>query len=355
MTIRFQNTNAQKGRILENLQRSSVKIRSFAFGMQFRRAVLCRHSTTAVHNSCFTGLFTLLNSMAFTIHTLATRFHPHTAPLRFLDTGNATPAHAERPPILLLHGLCENLSIWDGFVYELAKEYRVLAMDMLGHVPEAALPAETAFTLRDMGMAAVEVLNAQSIERAVIVGHSMGGYAAMQVATHAPERLAGLCLFQSMPFADSDEAKANRTRQAALLRQGKPLPKGGHLRSDELDELVEALLKRIFAEQFAAEHLDVVQSTRAMMLQTPQHGFAAAIEAMREREDTSHVLPTLNVPVQFVLGAQDPIIPLERMLGLVPHLAHGLVSVIRHCAHEGMLEAPQECLQAIRFLASVAA
>lgn len=298
--------------------------------------------------------FTRYNVMAFTLQTLATRFHPDTAPLRFLDTGTTAPSHAERPPMLLLHGLCENLNIWDGFVYELAKEHRVLAMDMLGHVPQAALPAETAFSIKDMGMAAVELLNAQGIERAVVVGHSMGGYAAMQIAAHAPERLAGLCLFQSMPFADSDEAKANRTRQAALLRQGKPLPKGSELRSDELDELVEALLKRIFAEQFAAEHLDVVQDTRAMMIQTPQYGFAAAIEAMRERDDTSHILPTLTVPVQFVLGAQDPIIPLERMLGLVPQLAHGLVSVIRHCAHEGMLEAPRECLQALRSLAAVA-
>jgi len=96
------------------------------------------------------------------------------------------------PVFLCLHGLVDTLSIWDGLVGPLAERGRVVSMDQRGHGESDAPPGP--YMREDLARDAIRVLDAFAIDRAILVGHSMGGVVAMTTALMHPERVAGLVL-----------------------------------------------------------------------------------------------------------------------------------------------------------------
>ena len=99
---------------------------------------------------------------------------------------------AGRRNFLLLHGLVDTLSIWDALVLELERKGRVVRFDQRAHGGSDAPPGP--YRRSELAQDAVGVLDALGIERAVLVGHSMGGIVAMQAALDHRTRVAGLVL-----------------------------------------------------------------------------------------------------------------------------------------------------------------
>ena len=80
-------------------------------------------------------------------------------------------------PIVLLHGYLETLEIWSGFAKDLSKTFRVISIDIPGHGMSDKV--SEIHTMDLMADAVETVLINLNIDKAVIVGHSMGGYVAM--------------------------------------------------------------------------------------------------------------------------------------------------------------------------------
>jgi len=116
--------------------------------------------------------------------------------MRRVDVGGhalRVETRGEGPPhFLLLHGLVDTLEIWDAVVPGLADWSEVLRLDQRGH-GESTAP-QGPYARVDLARDATAVLDAQGIERAVWVGHSMGGIVSMAAALAFPERVAGLVL-----------------------------------------------------------------------------------------------------------------------------------------------------------------
>ena len=93
---------------------------------------------------------------------------------------------------LCLHGLVDSLEIWDRLAPALAERGRVIAFDQRAHGESDAPPGP--YSRDDLADDAVAVLDALGIERAVFVGHSMGGIVSMTAALRHPGRVAGLVL-----------------------------------------------------------------------------------------------------------------------------------------------------------------
>lgn len=246
---------------------------------------------------------------------------------RYADAG------ASGMPVVVLHGFTERLELWQHCQRELAHTNRVLALDMLGHGMNTH---HTDFTILDMARQVAALLDYLHIPKALWVGHSMGGYAALQAVKHLPERVAGLCLFHSMPFADTDEGRAARAVNIAFVREGKK------------EQVINGLAEKTFALHSRQEKKEMVESVRLQRLQTPDEGMIAALQAMCEREDTTDVLRQFPKPVMMLLGAEDPIVPMPRMLELLPTLHLGMACVLREAAHMGMIEAPEASIHALR-------
>lgn len=107
--------------------------------------------------------------------------------LYYAATGRATSDH---PPLVLVHGAAGSRLDWAPEMRRLPGE-RVLALDLPGHGKSTAPGRDT---IDAYAQDVVKLLDALAIDRAIIVGHSMGGAVAQQIALDWPERAAGLVL-----------------------------------------------------------------------------------------------------------------------------------------------------------------
>jgi pimeloyl-ACP methyl ester carboxylesterase len=121
--------------------------------------------------------------------------------------------------VVLLHGYLESLNVWDELTDLIKRDVRVITLDLPGHgVSEVVGEVHSMEFLADV---VADVMRGQEVERATIVGHSMGGYVAMAMLERHPEMVEGIVMLHSTPYADSDEKKANREREIKLIKSGK--------------------------------------------------------------------------------------------------------------------------------------
>ena len=130
--------------------------------------------------------------------------------ITFTDQGKGTA-------VVLLHGFLENQAMWKAFVPELSKKYRVITIDLLGHGETECLGY--VHTMEDQADMVHHVLHELKIRKAVLAGHSMGGYIALAFAELYPDTMKGLFLLNSTSLADSDERKINRDRAIVAVKQ----------------------------------------------------------------------------------------------------------------------------------------
>src|SRR5579863_6519478 len=123
------------------------------------------------------------------------------AKIRYSDEGKGRA-------IVLVHGFPLNLSIWEEFSSELAKHFRVIAIDMPGFGESECIGYIHSMEL--MAQCIHEVMHNLNLRRYIVVGHSMGGYAALAFGELFPDNLSGMVMFHSTSIQDSREKKIER-------------------------------------------------------------------------------------------------------------------------------------------------
>lgn len=236
--------------------------------------------------------------------------------------------------ILLLHGYLESLDVWEDFAKLLSKEYRVVAMDLPGHGISQVMGEKHSMTF--LADTVVGVLDELEIEKATIVGHSMGGYVALQTLRLHPERLEGLVLLSSTPYPDSPEKLADRDREIALVE-------GGHK-----DLLATTAAKNGFASDNLRRMQDEIIFLEEQVLVTEPEGVVALLRGMKEREDSNELLRQSAVPQLFILGKKDNYIPLEKAEAMVAAHPQAKVVWLENSGHLGYFEEPEVCANAIK-------
>ena len=118
-----------------------------------------------------------------------------------------------------------------------------------------------------------------------VVGASMGGYCALALARRAPERVRGLLLVGARPDADTEERRAGRGETIQLIH------------NEGLDGLWRMVMPKLFHDQSKANKQLVYRDADALV---------TALEAVRDRPDSTDVARSFPSPVQFVVGEFDP-------------------------------------------------
>jgi pimeloyl-ACP methyl ester carboxylesterase len=203
--------------------------------------------------------------------------------IAYSDTGKGTA-------IVMLHGFLENSTMWDFFVEEFSKKYRVVAIDLLGHGQTGCLGY--IHTMEDMADAVHAVLHNLRIRKAVFLGHSMGGYVALAFAELYPDMVKGIVLQNSTSRADSDERKKNRDRAIKAVKQN-------------YTAFVRLSIANLFSEENREKFTAEIEALREEALKTPLQGIVAALEGMKVRKDREVILHFAPYPVMLVLGKQD--------------------------------------------------
>ena len=108
--------------------------------------------------------------------------------------------------LLLLHAAMGNSRRWFRWVPRLARQYRVVRMDLRGHGASQIPPADKEFSLAQLVGDAIELLDKLGVKNAHVVGNSAGGYVSQQLAIHHPNRVKTLALYGSTPGLKNSHA-----------------------------------------------------------------------------------------------------------------------------------------------------
>ena len=232
-------------------------------------------------------------------------------------------------PLVCLHGYPLDHTIWLPLVREMRQEARFILPDLRGHGRSPA--PEGQYSMCSMAEDVVRLLDRLEIERAILAGHSMGGYVALAFARQFSDRLLGLALVASHVFADPPEKRADRLKTAEeVLQNG----------AAQLTGMAEKLTN----QPALAEEM------RQLILNASPLGVAGVLAGIAERQDESALLASLHVPVVLIAGCQDQIIPLDwsRRMGAVLPADHYFE--ITSAGHLPMLETTLETAQALKTL-----
>ena len=229
--------------------------------------------------------------------------------------------------VVLLHGYLESMLVWDDFVPLLTRGgVRVVTLDLPGHgISEVKGEVHTMDYLARVVYDAMQVLG---IERAVVVGHSMGGYVALAFAEAFPQACDGLVLFSSTPNADTEQKRENRQREIALVRAGKK----------------EALARVAPEAGFAADNRrrmkSYIDDLTEQVAMTEDDGIVALLNGMIERPDRNEMLRQSPVRQLFIFGRKDGYIPVEVAGQLAASHPQAQVEWLDESGHMGFLEQP---------------
>jgi pimeloyl-ACP methyl ester carboxylesterase len=219
-----------------------------------------------------------------------------TVPMKTLSYKNTTVAYSDSgkgTALVLLHGYLENSSMWYAFIAGLSKKYRVIAIDLLGHGQTE--PRGYIQSMEDNADVVHEVLSRLKIRKAVLAGHSMGGYVALAFAELYPDYMKGLLLINSTSLADSDERKANRDRAIKAVKK-------------DYTSFVRLSIANLFSANNRERLATEIENVKLEALKTPLQGIVASLEGMKIRKDREVILHFAPYPMLLVLGKNDPVL-----------------------------------------------
>ena len=253
--------------------------------------------------------------------------------MEFFQICNGIPVHIAdsrngSKTFLLIHGYLETLYVWDDFIKALPKDIRVISFDIPGHGlsgtdKEVNSMAFCADVIKDM----LTKLGVK--EKVVVIGHSMGGYIALEMLKLYPELFSALVLMHSAPFADSEEKKEEREREIGLIRQNKLL------------QIVRLAIPKMFSPgNLAGKEEKIVEISETAEIHD-REGIIASIEGLKTREDNSQTLACSPVPVMLVHGRYDNYISNERVDCLTEEFPSVQISVMENSGHASFIEEPE--------------
>lgn len=229
-------------------------------------------------------------------------------------------------PVVLLHGFPFCREIFSPIMPALAQVGHVVAVDLPGFGQSP--PLAPGFFLADVAREIIGLLDALGLGRAVLVGHSMGGYVALEVAAQKPDAVAGLVLLASHPRADSPEAKARRQEGIKAIRQG------------HRSEFLESFLARLWSPWTKQHAPRLLREVEAMTERVSDEVLVGFLQAMAERKDHSATWRKLQVPVGVVVGEDDALISLELAREVAAEAPYGRLVVVPEAGHLPTLEKP---------------
>jgi pimeloyl-ACP methyl ester carboxylesterase len=213
--------------------------------------------------------------------------------------------------IVFLHGFLENKTMWKDYVSFFTDQYRVITIDLLGHGQSDCLGY--IHEMEDNAHVVQEVLTHLKIEKAAILGHSMGGYVGLAFAELYPAAIKKLVLINSTAREDSPEKKTNRSRAIKAVKQN-------------YIAFVSLAIANLFSENNRTKFAIEIERAKLHALKTPLQGIIASLEGMKIRKDREALLQKNLFPVLLVLGKKDPVLNYEETISQVEDTTAELVS-----------------------------
>lgn len=233
----------------------------------------------------------------------------------FHDTGEILIHYTlEGPPgapvVLMLHSLGTSTHVWDPQAASLAREYRVLRVDLRGHGLTSVTPGP--YSVETMARDVLAVASVLGIGRMHVAGLSIGGRIAMELAVMAPSVVASLILCDTalaFPPAELWQQRADAVRA------------GG----------IEAIEDAVMARWVIDPRLPSSRGLRRMLERTPPEGYAGASEALRDAMASDAA--QIRCPTLVLVGDQDQSTPIRAAEAIRDAIADSSMAIVPGAAH----------------------
>lgn len=233
-------------------------------------------------------------------------------------------------PILALHGVAGHGGLWgESFLTALAAGAEVIALDHRGTGRSARDRSD--FDVEDLAEDAIGVLDALGIVTADVMGFSLGGMVAQELALAAPKRVRSLALLGTAPGGES----------AVDLAGGPLAPVMQAMREMNGPEALRASWEANVSPERAADDEAFARWTAAVVERPFALPLLRAQFAAVAAHDAAHRLGNVRVPTVVIHGCDDRVIPVsegERLAGLIPDAR---LEVLPGAGHLVSWEAPE--------------
>jgi pimeloyl-ACP methyl ester carboxylesterase len=245
-----------------------------------------------------------------------------------LDVVDEALAHADVGhglPVVLLHAFPLNRTIWEPQIATLFGECRCIVPDLRGF-GESLVGGP--YSMDRYADDVVALLDALQIDKAVIGGLSMGGYVAFNIWRRHRSRVRALLLADTRAAADTPEAKQKRADLIAIAK------------SEGANAVAEKQITGLTGKTTRAKQPELIDRLRWIMGGERVEGIVGALEAMRDRPDSTPLLSGIDVPTLVVVGEEDTITPVKEARAMHQAIRGSRLEIIPSAGHLSNVERP---------------
>lgn len=247
-----------------------------------------------------------------------------------VDLFVADAGRADHEAVVFLGSLGSTHHMWEPQARAFGADYRVLCPDIRGH-GNSPVPAGP-YSIAGLAADVLALLDRLGVEQAHVVGLSLGGMIAMEMASSHPNRVRSLAVLSTSAFLGP---RWVWTERAALVRGAGTAA------------VSSAVVGRWFTAEFAAANPDLIADMQRMIEHTPAEGYAACCEAIADM-DLRDRLSTIDASTLVIAGRDDPATPPEHLQPIARTIANSTYLEVSPAAHLASWEQQGPVNEALR-------
>ncbi len=228
---------------------------------------------------------------------------------------------AQEAPVVFLHGWLMGPSLWQGQVDDLCRDRRCLAVVQPGHL---APGFDEPYTMAHWAERLHHTLRSEALEPAVLVGHSMGGMLALEIARRYPEAVLGLGLVGTTDTPGRPEVVASIAQQLAGWN----------------DEIAAGWARFLIGPRFLEANPGWLPEWRDTVARYDREWLPRLMEAIQGRDDLTAFTPTIRVPTVVIHCRTDGAVPFAQGEALAGRIPGAELAAIDDCGHASPMERP---------------
>ncbi len=236
--------------------------------------------------------------------------------------------------VIFIHGFLENASMWKHITSKLSKKsLGIHTPELAGHGTRPQLIGQP--SILDFAKDILLQIERNEDEKVIVIGHSMGGYVALEVCKLLGKEVSALCLLHSTARADDEEKKLARQRAVEAVQHNQSL-------------YSRTMIASLFAESKKNQLRDSIERNIADANAMELKAITSSLMAMRNRPDNIDLLQQRSFPLYYFLGEEDARIPLSEMKEELQQLQGAVAEIAQSTGHMGHLECPQQVINFIQ-------
>jgi pimeloyl-ACP methyl ester carboxylesterase len=242
--------------------------------------------------------------------------------VRWLESGSTGAPRT----IMWLHAFPLVAAMWEPQLDAPPPGWRVVVPDLAGFggTDDTTGPP----TVDDFARDAAALADHLGVERFVLGGLSMGGYATFAALRLIAGRLDGVVLADTKPGADTAQAREGRAKMLSLVA------------SDGVAAVAREMLPKLLGATTQRDQPGVVALVRGLIERNSARGVARGIERLRDRPDSTALLPSIGVPALIIVGEEDGITPVAESKAMHEAIGGSTLVVVPRAGHLANLESP---------------